>query len=148
MTWKRLALCGVLVFVTQGLVAGILFGLLGQRLDDPTLFRPEGQERIVPYMASRILSVGLFVYIFTWWYRQCGWRAGLRFGIFVWLFYSVPMTVGFWSFVRMPDALALAWVGIGFAEYVCSGMVLGLVHARLLVCHARNFGAEGLIKTA
>ncbi len=148
MTWRRLALCGVLVFVTQALVAGILFGLMGQRPDDSTLFRPEGDERIGPYLASRVLSVALFVYIFTCWYRRRGWRAGLRFGIFVWLFYSVPMTVGFWSFLRMPDDLALAWVGIGLVEYVSSGVVLGLLCGRLSVSHIGKFGTEGLLKTA
>jgi hypothetical protein len=128
MTWKRLALLGVLVFVTQGLVAGILFGLIGQRFDNPELFRPEGEEKVAPYMASRILFVGLFVYIFARWYPRRGRRAGLVYGLVMWLFYSVPMTVGFWSFLRLPGGLALAWVGIGLAEYASSGIVLGFVH--------------------
>ena len=39
------------------------------------------------------------------------------------------MTIGFWSFMRMQDGLALAWIAIGLAEYMTGGLVLGLLGA-------------------
>jgi len=129
MSWRRLALCAVAVFVTQALVNGTIFALIMDRsFNDPALFRPEGEEKIAIYMASRVLFVGLFVYIFAFWYTRRGWLPGLRYGFIVWLFYSVPMTVGFWSFMRLPDGLALAWIGIGLAEHEASGLVLGFLY--------------------
>lgn len=129
MNRKRFALCEVAVFVTQALVNGALFGLMDRVFTDPALFRPEGEEHIAIYMASRVLFVSLFVYMYAFWYARQGRLAGLRYGLIIWLFYSVPMTVGFWSFLRMTDGLALAWIGIGLAENVAGGLVLGLLCA-------------------
>ena len=39
------------------------------------------------------------------------------------------MTVGFWFFLRMPDGPALAWVGMGFADYTAGGPVPGFLCA-------------------
>jgi hypothetical protein len=128
MSWKRLVLCVVAVFVTQALVNSALFGLVMDRVfNDPALQRAEGEEQLAIYMASRVLSVGLLVYIFAFWYGRRGWQAGLHYGIVIWLFYTVPMTIGFWSFLRMSNGLALAWIAIGLVEYVTSGLVLGLL---------------------
>lgn len=130
MNGRRLVLCAVAVFVTQALVNGMIFRLVMDRaFKDTALFRPEGEEKIAIYMASRVLAVGLFVYFFAFWYGRRGWRAGLRYGLIVWLFYTVPMTIGFWSFMRMQDGLALAWIAIGLAEYITGGLVLGLLGA-------------------
>jgi hypothetical protein len=61
---------------------------------------------------------------------------GLRYGIVIWLFYSIPMTIGFWSFITMPDGLAVAWIAVGLVEYVVSGVLLGLLY--------RHSGIEGM----
>lgn len=127
MNWRRFLLCCALVFLAQALVAGSLHMVLEPLFEDPVLFRPEGQEKLVPYMVSRVLFVGLFVYIYSRWPARRGWSAGLQYGSIIWLFYSIPMTVGFWSFMRMPDGLALGWVGIGLIEYLAGGLLLGLL---------------------
>jgi hypothetical protein len=125
---RRLALAALAVFVTQTAIAGALMSLLPRGLvEDPTLSRPEGDERVVPYMISRVLFAALYAGIFAFWRESRGSLAGLRYGLIIWLLYSVPMTVGFWAFMRMPDAMAAAWLGVGLAEYAVSGIVLGLV---------------------
>jgi hypothetical protein len=129
MNWIRVMYSIAAVFIAQAVVNGAIFGLVMDRLaSDSSLARPEGEERIAIYMLSRVLFVSLFVFIFAAWYSRRGVRAGLRYGLIVWLFYSVPMTVGFWSFMRMSDALAGCWIGIGLVENLVSGLVIGLVY--------------------
>lgn len=129
MNWNRLVFCALVVFVAQAFVTGTLQVVVVDPLfEDQTFFRPEGQEKLLPYFASRVLFVGLFTYIFARAFGRSGWTEGLRYGITIWLFYSVPMTVGFWSFIAMPDGLALAWIGIGLGEYAVSGLLLGLLY--------------------
>jgi len=137
MNWNRFALCAIMVFVAQAIVAGALFAVVVNPLfEKQAFFRPEGQEKLVLYFASRILFVGLFTYLFARACRGSGWVEGLRYGIVIWLFYSIPMTVGFWSFITMPDGLAVAWIAVGLAEYVVSGVLLGLLY--------RPSGVEGM----
>ena len=129
MNWKRFALCALMVFVAQAVVAGTLQVIvLDPLFEEQTFFRPEGREKLVPYFASRVLFVGLFTYLFARACRRSGWVEGLRYGIVIWLFYSIPMTVGFWSFITMPDGLAVAWIAVGLAEYVVSGVLLGVLY--------------------
>jgi hypothetical protein len=124
-------LCGLAVFITQAVVNGALFALVGDRLPhDAALFRPEGQELWGVYMASRVLFVSMFVLLFARWFRGRGPLAGIRYGLAVWLLYSIPMTVGFWSFLKLPGVVAFSWVAFGFAELVASGVVLGWLFAR------------------
>ncbi|HKQ47692.1 MAG TPA: hypothetical protein VJZ71_06465 [Phycisphaerae bacterium] len=129
MNKRRIAIAIAAVFITQAVANGVIFGLIMGRLAiDSSITRPEEQEHVAIYMLSRVLFVSLFVFIFAGWYPRRGVRAGLRYGLIVWLFYSVPMTVGFWSFMRMSDALAGCWIGIGFVENLMSGLVIGLVY--------------------
>jgi hypothetical protein len=129
MDWKRLLLAAVAVFVAQAVVAGILqVAFVDALYDLPEFFRPEGNEKILIYSVSRILFVSLFSYIYAKGYEGGGVGEGVRFGILIWLFYSIPMTIGFWAFIVMPDGLALAWIGVGLCEYLVGGLVLGLIY--------------------
>ena len=129
MTPRRFLSCVAAVLLVQAAVAGTLqVTVLDAVFADPALFRAEGEERLLPYFASRILFTVLFVWIFVRGFAARGPAAGLRFGLLVWGFYVIPMTLGFWAFLRMPDALAAAWVGVGLAEMLAGGLVLGLLY--------------------
>ena len=131
MSWRRLVLCGIAVFITQAAVNGALFTMVGDRLmHDANLLRPEGQELWGPYMASRVLFVSMFVLLFARWLRGRGPVEGLRYGLAVWLLYSIPMSVGFWSFLELPGVVAFSWIAFGLAELVASGLVLGWLCGR------------------
>ena len=62
--------------------------------------------------------------------RGRGPLAGIRYGLAVWLLYSIPMAVGFWSFLKLPGVVAFSWIAFGLAELVASGVVLGWLCAR------------------
>ncbi len=129
MNWKRLAFAAGAVFIAQAIVAGALQMVVADQLfADEAFFRPEGEEKLFPYFLSRVLFVALFAYLFAKSSRRVGWAPGLRYGLLIWLFYSVPMTIGFWSFIAIPDGLAVAWIGIGLAEYLVGGVVVGFLY--------------------
>jgi len=129
MNRARLVISIIAVFIAQAAVNGAIFGLFMSRLAlDASLMRPESEKHVGVYMLSRVLFISLFVFVYAGWYPSRGLGAGLRFGLLVWLFYSVPMTVGFWSFMRMSDALAGCWVGIGLIENLVAGLVVGLIY--------------------
>lgn len=129
MNGSRLIVQAAAVFAAQAVVAGALqMSVVDRLFDDPELFRPEGEEHLLPYFASRVLFVVLFTYLFARIFPRSGVTGGLKFAVLIWLFYSVPMTVGCWAFLRMPDGLALAWTGVGLAEMLTGGAVLGMLN--------------------
>lgn len=126
---KRLCLAGTAVFVVQAMVAGGLQAVVADRLfGQEPIFRPEGEEKLLVYFASRVLFVALFSYLFAKSSDRTGVGAGMLYGSLIWLFYSIPMTIGMWAFLKIPNALALGWVGIGLAEHLAGGIVLGLIY--------------------
>lgn len=129
MNWKRIFTAALGVFFVQAIVAGVLqMSVIDRFFETPTFFRVEGDEKLVPYFASRVLFVFLFTYIFAKGYENRGWSEGLRFGLLIWLFYSIPMTIGFWAFIALPDALALSWILVGLLEYISGGLVLAFLY--------------------
>lgn len=66
MTPRRFLSCVAAVLLVQAGVAGTLqVTVLDAAFADPALFRAEGEERLLPYFASRILFTALFVWIFV-----------------------------------------------------------------------------------
>lgn len=129
MNWNRFIFASLGVLIGQAIVAGLLFVIwIGPAFSDPEFFRGESDERMAVYHACRILFVGLFVYLFASRSRGRGLVEGLKFGIMMWLFYSVPMTVGVWAFIQMPEGLATAWIVAGFAEMVAGGLIVSALY--------------------
>lgn len=92
---------------------------------EPLFFRGEEDEKLGLYLASRMLFAFLFTFIYAKGYENRGESEGLRFGLLIWLFYTIPMTVGVWAFIKIPDYLAVSWIGIGLVENVVGGLILG-----------------------
>jgi hypothetical protein len=82
MNWRRFALSAAAVFIAQAAVAGVLqAGVVDRLYDDPSLFRAEGDEKLLPYFASRILFVLLFTYVFARGFAGHGRWGGLLVGL-------------------------------------------------------------------
>jgi hypothetical protein len=127
-TWPRFTVCVIAVFVVQAIVAGGLHACLEHRLHAaPGFFRPEENEKLGIYLVSRVVFVALFVWLFFRTNREHRPHGGVRFGLLIWCFYTIPMTAGLWCFIQMPVSLATAWIVIGLAELTAGGAVLGLL---------------------
>jgi hypothetical protein len=135
-SWRRFFLAALAVFVAQAVLAGVLQLLLESALEQPAFSRAEGDEKLAIYFLSRILFVLVFTYIFVKGYEGRGPIEGLRYGLLVWLLYSIPMTVGFWAFYQMSGALALAWIGIGLVEMLGGGLTAAIVYRPFSVMEA------------
>jgi hypothetical protein len=132
-TWKQFCLAIAVVFVTQAAVSGVLYLLAVEPfVQTPAFFRAEGGEHLALYIISRVIFSAVFVYLFSVFARAPGVIRGVRFGVTIWLLYSIPMTIGFWAFVKLPDLMAIGWIVVGLGEFVSSGAMLGLTLRRLV----------------
>jgi hypothetical protein len=97
-----------------------------------TIWRPYIEmTKLVPYgWASTLIASFFFVYIYHKGYegKGSGLAEGLRFGLIVGLFMSIPTVV--WTYVLFPIPLNIAgyWFLIGMAELLVAGGLVGLIY--------------------
>lgn len=132
-TWRKFCIAAAAVLVTQTIIGGVLYSALVEPfVQSPYFFRNEGDEQLVPYFASRVLLSCTFVYLFLKTTTIPNLRNGAHYGFVIWLLYSIPTVIGFWAFVKLPDVMAIAWIGVGLGEFIVAGAVLGSLSSRLL----------------
>ena len=130
MSWRRLSLCAAVVFVVKAAVGGIFFGLLlgGFYDSGSVVFRPEGQERHGIGMLGELAWALAFTYLFVRASDGRGWTDGARFGLLVWVFYFVPMSLGVFGYFAVDARWAIAALGVGIVESLLCGVSAALVH--------------------
>ena len=99
-----------------------------------SLWRPEAEmSKLVPYGMLLHLAVAFLLgYIYARGYQDKSSRLGegVRFGLILGLFTSLPMAG--WSYIAMPVPfqLALYWFLMGMVEFLIVGGVIGLIYKK------------------
>lgn len=132
MSWKRLALCALLVMMTKAVVGAIAFGLVFADVVDrssPAL-RAEGTE----HHGLALLGYGAWSAAFSVLFARGGggrvMSKGLRFGLLVFLLYYLPMTLGIHAYFAVSGAWTAAALVTGLAEALACGAVASLALRR------------------
>jgi hypothetical protein len=124
-----LILGAVVVFVVKATVGAVFFGLLLDGFHDGNspVVRPEGQERHGTGLVGELAWALAFSYLFAAGPRRRGWAAGLRFGLIVWCFYFVPMTLGVLGYFAVDTRWAIAALAVGLVEALLCGAAAAFV---------------------
>jgi len=83
----------------------------------------------------------LFTYIFTRGYQGRGIMEGLRFGLVIGLFVSIPMAYGTYMIIPIPYYLALEWFLYGTAQVILLGAVAAAFYKPLTASVKRTAAA-------
>lgn len=130
MNWKRFLAASLAVFVAvQALEFGFneLF-MKGANESLKTLWRQQMASRMwVMYVLSALIAL-LFTYIFIKGREGKGIAEGVRFGIIIWLFFSVPMNVSMWVMLPIPHTIVLRWLLFGFLEMLAAGILVAVIY--------------------
>lgn len=133
MKHKYCILASLAVFITFCVVEFLAHGLGLANMYQQTadVWRPHGEMKTVFWLmyVGYLIFSPFFVAIYSKGYEEgkSGLGQGLRFGALVGLMLA-PMTGLVWYVVLpIPKELALAWIGVGFLEYLILGLVVGLV---------------------
>ena len=84
--------------------------------------------QIVTFAFVFVFASFLFVFIFTKGYEGKGIGEGVRYGIIIGLFATIPMSFGSYSVMPMTFSLALGWFIYGMIEYIILGIVVALLY--------------------
>jgi hypothetical protein len=132
MNTKKWVITSVVVFIAAQILEFIIHYLIlgGTYQATSHLWRPEAEMNQMMWMMwlTGLIWAFLFVYIFAKGYEGRGIMEGVRFGLLIGLFYSLPMSLGSYVTIPMPFSLALNWFIFGMIEIVVLGVLAALIY--------------------
>ncbi len=130
MNWKRFLVASLVVFVViqsmDFLINNVILMSQYELLKD--LWRPDMESKMWIMYLIGLLVAFLFTYIFIKGREGKGIAEGVRYGIIIWLFVSVPMSLGFWIMFPIPFKLALWWILFSLLEMLIAGILAAAIY--------------------
>lgn len=134
MNWKRLIWAAVVVFIAL-IVTDLIFhvGILGCTYDElggQGIFRPE--SAITCYFWVKLITNAVFsfffVFIFVKGYEGKGIMEGIRYGIYIWLFYYFVVSFNQFILYGIPYFLTWYWIVIGLIQCIIFGILTAVIY--------------------
>jgi uncharacterized PurR-regulated membrane protein YhhQ (DUF165 family) len=133
MNWKRFFVASLVTYVvvqTMDLVINEVF-MKGANESLKSLWRPNMMSRMwITYVVGVLVAL-LFTYIFVKGREGKGIAEGVRYGIIIWLFVSVPMSVSMWVLLPIPYIIILRWMLFGLLEMLVAGILVAVIYKPL-----------------
>ena len=95
-----------------------------------SVFRPKAEMDSMMWMmmAGGVVSLALFCHIFTLGYEGKGVMEGVRYGILIGIFASIPMSVDQYVIYPLTGELAVIWFVSGVVGFVIAGAVFAAIY--------------------
>jgi energy-converting hydrogenase Eha subunit A len=117
----------IFIFVYESIVHGML--LINIYQETPTIWR--SQSDMMSYMPFNIFVMVLLslwlTFIFTRFFKQGGWRNGLRFGFYIGVLSGIQAAGAFY-FLPISAALAGCWFIAYLIECIAGGFIIGTIY--------------------
>lgn len=133
MNWQRFALACIAVYVFYHLFGWLFHGLFMN--EDyaalaGTVFRPEEEMNSrmwLMFVTSAVWTV-LFCYIFVRGREGSGLMEGVRFGLIIGFFMSLPYAYESWMIFPLPLPMAHTWFASGLVFSVIAGVIAAAIY--------------------
>lgn len=133
MNWKRFFAAGLAAYVVVQAMDFIIDEVFMKSANESlkSLWRPNMMSRVwVMYMVGVLVAL-LFTYIFVKGREGKGIAEGVRYGIIIWLFVNVPMSVSMWVMLPIPYIIVLRWMLFGLLEMLVAGILVAVIYKPL-----------------
>lgn len=133
MNWKKLLIAFIVIYVAGGIFNFIVHGILlsGTYQELAHLWRPDMDKYMWIQWITPIFLSFFFVYIFAKGYEGKGILEGVRFGLVIWGFLSIPSIYGQFMVYPLPYSLILAWVFSDLIILVILGILVAVIYKPL-----------------
>jgi hypothetical protein len=130
MNVKRYLAASIAVYAAYLALGFLIHGVILKPTYDSlkSVWRPDMQSKLWIEWVNGFFTSFLFTYIFTKGYEGKGIMEGLRFGLIVGLFISIPMAYGTYMIIAVPYWLALQWFLYGTAQSIVGGAIVAAVY--------------------
>jgi cell division protein FtsX len=130
MNWKRFFAASLVIYVVVQALDFVFNELFMKAANESLkgLWRPNMMSRMWLLYVVSALSVLLFTYIFVKGREGKGVAEGVRYGIIIWLFVTVPMNVAWWVMLPIPYIIVLRWLLIGLLGMLIAGILAAVIY--------------------
>jgi len=130
MNWKRFLWAGLVILVVRKGLAYFIETVILRRdyesLSD--LLRPDVLSTVWLMFVVGLLVAFAFTYIFVKGREGKGILEGVRFGIVIWLFVTVPTGLGAWMMFPIPITMIGKWSLMGLLLNLISGILAAAIY--------------------
>jgi hypothetical protein len=130
MNWKKFFITFVVVYISGFILSFIIHGLiLGSTYEQLShIWRPDMDRLMwVQYITAIFLSF-FFIYIFAKGQEGRGVMEGVRYGLVIWAFYSIPSVYGQYMVYPLPYSLVWKWLLADLVIFVILGIIVALLY--------------------
>jgi hypothetical protein len=130
MNWKRFFAASAVVYVAIQAI-DLIVNAVFMKTDNESLkslWRPNMSSRVWLMYLVGVLVALLFTYIFVKGREGKGLAEGVRFGIIIWLFMSVPMYIGMWVMLLIGWQIILRWLLFSLLEMLIAGILVAAIY--------------------
>lgn len=130
MNWKRFFTAAAVVYAAVLAIDYVLNLAFMKSANESLkgLWRPNMSSRAwLMYVFSALVAL-LFTYIFVKGREGKGPAEGVRFGIIMWLFVTVPMNVAWWVMLPIGHMIILRWILFGLLEMLVAGILVAVIY--------------------
>ncbi len=126
----RWLLAAVVVFVVMLALDWLTHNVLLSAEYERTahLWRSAAEVKTGLMLIVQAVTAFLLVYIFAKGYEGRGWLEGVRFGVIIGLFMTIPRAYGTYAVMPIPYSLALGWFLYGMVTFVLLGLVAAALY--------------------
>ena len=130
MNLKRYLTASLAVFVVSMALGYLIHGVILKPTYDSlkAIWRPDMAAKMWIEWINAFLLAFLFTYVFTKGYEGKGIMEGVRFGLLMGLFVSIPVAYGTFMIIPIPFDLALQWFLYGTAQSMVFGAVAAAIY--------------------
>jgi hypothetical protein len=130
MNWKRFFVAGLVTYVVIQAMDFVINEVFMKNANESlkSLWRPNMMSRVWVMYVVGVLVALLFTYIFVKGREGKGIAEGVRYGIIIWLFVNVPMSVSMWVMLPIPYIIVLRWMLFGLLEMLVAGILVAVIY--------------------
>jgi len=130
MNCKRFFVASIVIFVVLEAMEYVINNYLMVASYEAlkAIWRPDMMEKMWIFHPVMLLVSLLFTYIFIKGRENKGLMEGVRYGIIIWLFTSVPYSLSYYVTIPIPFTLVVKWVAIGLAEMLVAGLLAAAIY--------------------
>ncbi len=127
---KKVWLGFVVVFIVLEILMFLIDGvfLAGAYSSIQNVWRSDMNSKMWIFHVVNIFIAFFFSFIFSKGYQKKGIWEGVRYGLYIGLWMSIPAAYATYAMIAIPHSLALQWLIYGVIEYIIAGIALALVY--------------------
>jgi len=130
MNWKRFFAASAAVYVAIQAIDFVVNAVFMKSDNEAIrgLWRTDLSSRMWWMYVFGVLVALMFTYIFVKGREGKGLAEGVRFGIIIWLFMTLPMNVSMWVMLPIGWPIILRWILFGLLEMLIAGILVAAIY--------------------